>query len=95
MYRKNRFLGLMVLFFGICVAGLFAPTDINTDAKDPALNYGDIAWMLTAAGLVLLMTPGLSFFLWRYGEQEEYHFYHVTELYCIGCYHRTLCGSGF
>ena len=23
---------------------------------------GDIAWMLTAAGLVLLMTPGLSFF---------------------------------
>ena len=25
-------------------------------------NPGDIAWMLTAAGLVLLMTPGLSFF---------------------------------
>ena len=23
---------------------------------------GDVAWMLTAAGLVLLMTPGLSFF---------------------------------
>ena len=25
-------------------------------------NSGDIAWMLSAAGLVLLMTPGLSFF---------------------------------
>ena len=27
-----------------------------------ALNSGDTAWMLTASGLVLLMTPGLSLF---------------------------------
>src|SRR5436853_7397679 len=27
-----------------------------------AINPGDVAWMLTATGLVLLMTPGLSFF---------------------------------
>src|SRR3954468_21555731 len=27
-----------------------------------AVNAGDVAWMLTATGLVLLMTPGLSFF---------------------------------
>src|SRR5258705_8895315 len=26
------------------------------------LNPGDVAWRLTATGLVLLMTPGLSFF---------------------------------
>ncbi len=26
------------------------------------INQGDVAWMLTATGLVLLMTPGLSFF---------------------------------
>ena len=26
------------------------------------INTGDLAWMMTAAGLVLLMTPGLSFF---------------------------------
>src|SRR5213082_3325204 len=26
------------------------------------MNAGDVAWMLTATGLVLLMTPGLSFF---------------------------------
>src|SRR5262249_31905038 len=32
-------------------------------AAAPApLNSGDTAWMLTAAALVLLMTPGLSFF---------------------------------
>jgi Amt family ammonium transporter len=27
-----------------------------------AINSGDVAWMITAAALVLLMTPGLSFF---------------------------------
>src|SRR6478609_8482974 len=27
-----------------------------------AMNPGDVAWMLTASALVLLMTPGLSFF---------------------------------
>src|SRR3954466_7488957 len=27
-----------------------------------AVNSGDVAWMLTASALVLLMTPGLSFF---------------------------------
>jgi ammonium transporter, Amt family len=36
-------------------------------AADPVvtggpINAGDVAWMLTATGLVLLMTPGLSFF---------------------------------
>jgi len=32
------------------------------------INTGDVAWMLTATGLVLLMTPGLSFF---YGGMVE------------------------
>ena len=31
-------------------------------AGDPAINTGNTAWMLTASALVLLMTPGLSFF---------------------------------
>jgi ammonium transporter, Amt family len=34
-------------------------TPVTTQAN---MNYADIAWMLTSAGLVLLMTPGLSFF---------------------------------
>jgi Amt family ammonium transporter len=29
---------------------------------EPALNSGDIAWVLTASALVLFMTPGLAFF---------------------------------
>jgi Amt family ammonium transporter len=28
----------------------------------PALNAGDVAWMLTSSALVLIMTPGLAFF---------------------------------
>ena len=31
-------------------------------AEGGEINSGDVAWMLTASGLVLLMTPGLSFF---------------------------------
>lgn len=33
-----------------------------TEAPAGELNSGDVAWMLTASALVLLMTPGLSFF---------------------------------
>ena len=35
---------------------------VGSVPKGGAANSGDIAWMLTASGLVLLMTPGLSFF---------------------------------
>src|SRR5450759_1018785 len=40
---------------------------IVVPAADPVVKggpvvAGDLAWMLTASGLVLLMTPGLSFF---------------------------------
>ena len=36
-----------------------SPPDASSSV---ALNPGDVAWMLTATALVLLMTPGLSFF---------------------------------
>jgi Amt family ammonium transporter len=54
-----------VLSFGLlaacCVAGLFA-SHASPAAAPGTLVSGDIAWMLTATGLVLLMTPGLAFF---------------------------------
>ena len=62
MYRKRRFIAVIVIFSIICTVGLFFPNTIETDVKDPNMSFADIAWMLTAAGLVLLMTPGLSFF---------------------------------
>ncbi len=52
------FILLVVLAF----SALFAkgwPTKVSTGGP---INSGDVAWMLTASALVLLMTPGLSFF---------------------------------
>lgn len=48
----------------ILVAGVlatFLPEMAQTKTAGP-INTGDTAWLLTASGLVLLMTPGLSFF---------------------------------
>ena len=46
---------MLVAVTGLAVPG--APVTV-----DPKMVPGDVAWMLTATGLVLLMTPGLSFF---------------------------------
>lgn len=51
----------LVLLVGFSVLALFmpaVPSTINTEG----LNSGDIAWMLAATALVLLMTPGLAYF---------------------------------
>lgn len=50
------FLLLLVISLVAAILPSVAPT------SDAPLNTGDIAWVLTASGLVLLMTPGLSFF---------------------------------
>ena len=52
------FLAMVIL----CFAALFAPVWATDHPKGGEVNSGDVAWMLTASGLVLLMTPGLSFF---------------------------------
>ena len=44
------------------VAAVFVPSSAPSATPSPALSTGDTAWMLTATALVLLMTPGLSFF---------------------------------
>ncbi len=45
----------------ISLFGAFLPIDAQKIIGGP-VNAADVAWMLTATGLVLLMTPGLSFF---------------------------------
>jgi ammonium transporter, Amt family len=50
-----------ILLLVVSVAALVfpaVPTAINTEG----INSGDVAWMLTASALVLLMTPGLAYF---------------------------------
>jgi len=56
----KKFAPLIVLL-AVCVLALLnqgIPTTIPTEG----LNSGDIAWLLTSAAFVLLMTPGLAFF---------------------------------
>lgn len=48
----------------IVVAGLLATffPEVPQAKVGGPINSGDTAWLLTSSGLVLLMTPGLSFF---------------------------------
>jgi ammonium transporter, Amt family len=50
-----------LLVAAVSVAGAFLRAAPQAVTGGP-VNTGDVAWMLTATGLVLLMTPGLSFF---------------------------------
>jgi Amt family ammonium transporter len=61
--RKNKpewliSLGLLAL---AAIAGLWSPSAPAMAGSKPSVP-GDVGWMLTASALVLLMTPGLSFF---------------------------------
>ena len=46
----------------VVLAGLFVRLPHAAVPTGGEINPGDVAWMLTASALVLLMTPGLSFF---------------------------------
>ena len=60
---KRRWLILFGLMIVISLLGLFFPeTPGIFENIDPGVNMADVAWMLTATILVLLMTPGISFF---------------------------------
>jgi len=58
---KSRYLISFTVLALIAVVGLFTPQQFII-GDQVGLDKADIAWMLTASGLVLLMTPGLSFF---------------------------------
>ena len=67
MMTKNRLIWLLpiVALVGFGLWPTFfseASRTLATDAKAAPSVAGDVAWMLTATALVLLMTPGLSFF---------------------------------
>jgi ammonium transporter, Amt family len=50
------------LLLGLAVLAMVARPGSTPLPPGDTLNPGDVAWMLTASALVLLMTPGLSFF---------------------------------
>src|SRR5215217_4423466 len=50
-----------LVFAVFSVMGIFVPLVTDFDGAK-VYNYADISWMLISSALVLLMTPGLSFF---------------------------------
>lgn len=63
---KLRWLVFFLLVLFVCIVGLFVPEPVSQYSPDSEtlarLDKADIAWMITASALVMLMTPGLSFF---------------------------------
>lgn len=61
--RKRKTIGTVAFFIllGISLFASFYPVD-RPAAGENEFNLGDMAWMLTASAMVLIMTPGLSFF---------------------------------
>lgn len=72
MFRPQpRYLIPFVAIVLIAAMGALWPVETPNEAAgpEPSFNPGDIAWLLSASGLVLLMTPGLAFF---YGGMVRY-----------------------
>src|SRR6187551_128830 len=51
----------LVLLIGVSILAVFMPS-VPTTIVTKGINSGDTAWMLAAAAMVLLMTPGLAYF---------------------------------
>ena len=60
METKKKWLFTLLVLMSLAVLGIFMPSTPFGEIK--GVNPGDLAWMLTSTALVLLMTPGLSFF---------------------------------
>lgn len=58
---SKQWLVPFLILVAVAIAGAVIPHQAQAIQGGP-VNAGDTAWMLTASGLVLLMTPGLSFF---------------------------------
>ena len=62
--KRNRFANKVpfVLLGIVAVIGLVMPNSYIYKPVSSVYDSGDVAWILSASGLVLLMTPGLAFF---------------------------------
>ena len=60
---KTRWFIIFIFMALVSIVGLFIPeSDTLYNVVDKNINYADTSWMITATVLVLLMTPGVSFF---------------------------------
>lgn len=61
MRNKNLSIVPFTILVLVSILGAIFPA-IPKSVSNHEYNYGDIAWMLTSTGLVMLMTPGLAMF---------------------------------
>ena len=90
MKIEKRWIISFIIISIVCITGAFWPTVTEnsyvlsefgtTDHIVPA----DVAWMLTSCCLVLIMTPGLSFFYGGMVGQKKCDFDHVAKFYLFG-----------
>ncbi len=57
--RKAFFILLSIIVFVV----LFFSNPQSVSMQSGGINHADTAWMIVASALVLLMTPGLAFFM--------------------------------
>lgn len=65
MKIEKRWIVAFIIISIVAFSGLFwvhEPAGGTAFGSEADINYADVAWLLTASCLVLLMTPGLSFF---------------------------------
>jgi Amt family ammonium transporter len=62
MARKMSQVYARISLVVLIIVGIFAAFYPTVHPSGGEFNSGDIAWLISAAGLVLLMTPGLSYF---------------------------------
>jgi Amt family ammonium transporter len=64
MKLEKRWISAFIIITFVALLGLFWPhKNAGTNfISSNNINFADVAWLLTASCLVLLMTPGLSFF---------------------------------
>lgn len=74
------------LIHGLLAAGVLLgiPGTVLAAEGAPAVDTGDTAWVLISAALVMLMTPGLAFFLRRHGAQQKRTDDNYAELFYCG-----------
>ena len=62
MEKRKKYVSRLMFFLLVLVAIIASIYPASHPESTEAWDSGTIAWLLTAAGLVLIMTPGLSFF---------------------------------
>ena len=74
MKIEKRWIVSFIIISLAAITGLLwqhEPASSDVFNTEDSINFADVAWLLTASCLVLLMTPGLSFFYGGLGGEKK------------------------